>query len=648
MLSTPPTEQSVGTIRLDRPGPFVAGSRQRLRLTYTAGPSGIEVGGALRIYPPHQGHTYWELGKVAAVASREGVACDVETFNDRPYTYHHSNPPWVRVTILGEPLCEGDTISVTLGEHGGYSRGYYRLARVADHAWCEYHFDCYVDVLGNGERPAEFHREDALVRVPAPPRVEIIADRPARLHVVAKAPGSAQSDEFEVVASVRDQFGNLANYEGILKIESTDPAATLPDRVGVNEGGERCGILPGRRPEGTLRLQGCRLSAETARVTLYDPKQQVIGTSNIAAPGFAGEGLRVYFGDLHVMTGMERRTKMMLGDTEYAYRWARDVEGLDFSVVTNSGSEPHWQEDLRLDDEFNEPGRFVTIPALERGWRRGHKNVYFRGSQGIPAMPKLEIEEMFEWLAGPDVPALAIAHHSNAHSETSRYGAWGPQDFSTCDPRFERLVEITQCRGSMEVEEVGGTVSLGGLGSSVQSALAMGLRLGFVGGTDNHRAQPGSKRSNLGGLVADEIINGGYTAAFAPELTREAVFDALHARRCYATTSRRILLDVALGEHPMGSDLSAEDAAPFADGRALTIRAVAHGEIARIEIVRNNETVESVEVGREQEALTYNDGTPLSEVPAVSEAAPGVVFYYVRVIEADGNMAWSSPIWLAR
>jgi hypothetical protein len=255
---------------------------------------------------------------------------------------------------------------------------------------------------------------------------------------------------------------------------------------------------------------------------------------------------------------------------------------------------------------------------------------------------------MFDWLAELDVPSMAIAHHPNAHSETSRYYAWGPQDFSTSDPRFERLVEVCQCRGSMEVEEVGGAVSLGDLGSSIQSALALGLRLGFVGGTDNHRAQPGSKRSNLGGLVADEIINGGYTAVFAPELTREAIFDALWDRRCYATTSRRILLDVAMDEHPMGSDLSAEDAAPFADERSISIRAIAHGEIDRIEIVRNNETVGSVEVGGERETLTYSDGTPLPEVPAVSDEAPDVVFYYVRVIETDGNMAWSSPIWLGR
>jgi hypothetical protein len=647
MLPTPPSEDTVGSIRLDPPGPFVAGSRHTLRLTYTAGASGVEEGGALRIYPPHQGHTYWELGKVTAEASRVGVACEVETFNDRPYTFHHSNPPWIRVTVYGGPLREGDTVTITLGEHGGYSRGYFRLARVAQHAWCDYKFDCYVDVLGNGERPLEYHRPDAFVRIPDEPHVEIVADRPASVFVTAKAPGQAGADEFEIVASVRDEFGNLADYEGSLKVECTDPDATLPEAIGVNEGVGMCDVHPARRPEGAVRIEGCRLSAETARVTLYDPKQQIIGTSNIAAPGFAGEGLEVYFGDLHVMTGKGLSGQMMLGDTDYAYQWARDVEGLDFSVVTNHGIGEKWEQDLEVDNAFNEPGRFVTIPAMERYAVTGHKNLYFRSSD-VPALPKCSVEEIFEWLAQLDVPGMAISHHPNVHSETSRYHAWGPQDFSTTDPRFERLVEVCQCRGSMEVEDVGGAVSLGELGSSVQSALAMGLRLGFVGGTDNHRAQPGSKRSNLGGLVAEEIINGGYTAVFAPELTREALFDALWDRRCYATTSRRILLDVAMGEHPMGSDLSDDDAAAFADERSITIRAIAHGEIDRIEVVRNNETVESVEVGGDRESLTYTDPTPLAEVPSVSEQAPDMVFYYVRVIEADGNLAWSSPIWLAR
>ncbi|MEA3402796.1 MAG: DUF3604 domain-containing protein [Armatimonadota bacterium] len=647
MRDSTPSPETVGTITLDPAGPFVAGSRHTLTLTYTAGESGIEVGGGLRVFPPHMGHTYWELGKVTAECSREGACMEVETFNDQPYTFHHSNPPYIRVTVWGQPLSEGDTITITIGEHGGYSSGYFRLARVATHAWRGYRFTASVDVLGNGRRPREFDRPDAFVELPDVPTLDIIADQPHTAHVVAKPPGEADSDQFELVISIRDRFGNLAEYEGALRVECDDPDASLPDAISVNEGAGPYGIRSGRRSEGAARVTGCHTSAPRARVTVYDPRQELIGTSNPIVPEFAGDE-RVYFGDLHVMSGQGRSGGMMLAGTEYAHRWARDVQGLDFSVVTNGGGEKTWEEDLRLDDEFDEPGRFVTIPAMERGFRRGHKNLYFRSSAGVPSMPRLEIEGMFEWLAELDVPALAIPHHTNCHSETSRYYGWGPQDFTTSDPRFERLIEITQDRGSFEHDEVGGAVSLGGNGSSVQDALAMGLRMGFVGGTDNHRAQPGSKRSNLGGLVAEEIINGGYTAVFAPELTREAVFDALWDRCCYATTSERILLRVALGEHFMGSDLSAEEAAEFADERNIRIEAVGRRHIDRIEIVRNNETVESVEIDEEEATLTYTDPMPLAEVPAVSEEAPDVVFYYVRLIEADGNRAWSSPIWLGR
>ncbi|MGD9494673.1 MAG: DUF3604 domain-containing protein [Armatimonadota bacterium] len=645
MLSTPPTPASVGSIRLEPPGPFVAGSRHTLRLTYAAGPSGIEVGGGLRIFPPHQGMTYWEVGKVTAECSRPGVAVEVETCNDHPYTYHHSNPPYVRVSVWGQALQQGDTITITLGEHGGYSRGYYRLARITDHAWRGYRFEVFVDVLGNGVRPREFDRPDAFVSLADPPAVDVLAGRPARLHVVAKAPGREGDDAFELVVSVRDRFGNLSEYEGRLQVQSTDPEATLPETISIHEASPVYRICSGERPDGFACVEGCRIAAETARITVYSPRDELIGTSNVAAPGF-GAPNRVYFGDLHVMTGW--LGKNMLGDTEYAYRWARDVEGLDFCVVTNRGDAAHWADDLALDDQFNEPGRFATLPALERGWRRGHKNIYFRSSQGVPPMPSLEIEEMFEWLDGLDVPAMAIAHHPNCHSETSRYYAWGPQDWTTVDARFERLAEITQCRGSFEADALGGAVSLGGLGASIQDALAMGHRLGFVGGTDNHRAQPGSPRSDLGGLVADEIIGGGLTAVFAPALTREAIFDALWARRCYATTSTRILLDVRLGEHRMGAELSAQDAAAFAHERVLHIEAIGRRDLARVEVVRNNETVESVAIDGDRASLTYTDPMPLTEVPAVSAAAPAVVFYYVRVIQADGNMAWSSPIWLAR
>ncbi|MFI5334016.1 MAG: hypothetical protein ACHQT8_02475, partial [Chlamydiales bacterium] len=43
----------------------------------------------------------------------------------------------------------------------------------------------------------------------------------------------------------------------------------------------------------------------------------------------------------------------------------------------------------------------------------------------------------------------------------------------------------------------------------------------------------------------------------------------------------------------------------------------------------------------------YDDMTPLEKVafPA-KDKAPPFVYYYLRVIQADSHMAWSSPIWI--
>jgi len=625
-----PTPETIGSIVLQPSGPIVAGSRGAWKLIYTVGPSGIQVGGGLRIFPPHRGMTFWELGKVTAETSRPLATCEVQTFNDAPYSFHHSQPPHIQVTVFGKPLIEGDQVTITIGERGGYSRGYFRRARATDHAYDDYAFEVYVDVLGNGARPLEMVVKQSWVELPDAPAVEVVADRPQRFHVVAKPPGG-DDDSFSLVISARDQYTNLASYVGTVKVECTDPEADLPGTIEFTE-----------QDAGKKVVEGCSISADTARITVYDPRQELIGTSNAVAPGFAGEE-RVYFGDLHVMSGWMGAA--MLGNTEYAYRWARDVQGLDFSVVANAGTEPRWQQDLELDDKFNEPGRFATIPALERGWRQGHKNIYYRDSSA-PPMPRLSIEEMWEWLG--DRQALVIAHHPNCHSETSRYYAWGPQDWSTHNPRFERLAEICQDRGSFELDAVGGNVYLGGLGSSIQDALALGYRLGFVGGTDNHRAQPGSPRSALGGLDPDELpATGGITAVFAPELTREALWDALYQRRCYATTAQRILLDVRLDDHMMGSDLSSEEAAAYSASRTLSVRALGRREIDRIEVVRNNVTVASFVIGSDQTEFEYTDDEPLADIEPASKDAAGVVFYYVRLIQADRNMAWSSPIWLA-
>jgi hypothetical protein len=53
-------------------------------------------------------------------------------------------------------------------------------------------------------------------------------------------------------------------------------------------------------------------------------------------------------------------------------------------------------------------------------------------------------------------------------------------------------------------------------------------------------------------------------------------------------------------------------------------------------LIRNNQEIHSRPVHAREVALAFEDDAPLE----------GPAFYYVRVIQADGHMAWSSPVWV--
>jgi hypothetical protein len=275
------------------------------------------------------------------------------------------------------------------------------------------------------------------------------------------------------------------------------------------------------------------------------------------------------------------------------------------------------------------------MPAHEYGLRSGHKNVYVLEDDGcIDAFSTWS--ELWEQLRGRR--AMAIAHHPNTHSETDPHTAWGAHNLDTINPEFERVIEICQNRGSFEKERVGeDNVYFGGFGSSVQSALSRGLRLGFVGGTDNHRGLPGSGRSHQSGLDFNEYVTGGLTGVIAAELTREAIFEAIWERRCYATTGRQMLLDFSVNEQVMGSEVVATG-----ERRSIRVKVAGTTDIARAVIVRNGTDVHLVRGDGRLLEFEWSDGAPLAE----ASTAAGWVYYYVRVVQADGHIAWSSPVWV--
>jgi hypothetical protein len=121
-----------------------------------------------------------------------------------------------------------------------------------------------------------------------------------------------------------------------------------------------------------------------------------------------------------------------------------------------------------------------------------------------------------------------------------------------------------------------------------------------------------------------------YGVVLAEANTRQAIIDAFKQRHSYAATDN-ILLDVRSADHLMG-DAFTTDRAP-----TISIKVVGTGPIARVHVIRDNTYAMTTEPGTATVSLTYTD----------SDARPGESHhYYVRVEQADTNLAWASPMWI--
>ncbi|MGW8180829.1 MAG: DUF3604 domain-containing protein, partial [bacterium] len=79
------------------------------------------------------------------------------------------------------------------------------------------------------------------------------------------------------------------------------------------------------------------------------------------------------------------------------------------------------------------------------------------------------------------------------------------------------------------------------------------MKVGFIAASDDHTCRPGLTYPDSG-----MTTRGGYTGAYAKELTREALWEAIWARRVYGTTGERIIVHVESDGHLMGEEYTTD------------------------------------------------------------------------------------------
>ena len=364
---------------------------------------------------------------------------------------------------------------------------------------------------------------------------------------------------------------------------------------------------------------------------ILEPESGIGCIANAAYATPTPPAWRIYWGDPHWQTYFSDGIRA----PEELYHFARDEGFLDFGAITDhveAITDRQWDYFVAVTNDYNEPGRFATLVGQE--WTNhdpGHRNVYYRTDHG-PVLrstdPRYDsLPKLWQALdAVADLDPIAIPHHSaNRRMGVDWELGW--------NPRYEKAVEVYSVWGSSERPETDGNTrpirALGGEkpGQHVVDALARGYRLGFVGGGDVHDGRPGEALHALSYPPQDHVPwPQGLTACRAPELTREAIFDAIADRRTYATTNCRIYLDAQWR--------------PDGDRLVLHLAAACHQGLREATVVRNGQPVATL-------SPTRDDGLVLEREWRSDPLDPGDCLY-VRASTPGDEWAWASPVWNER
>lgn len=570
---------------------------------YTAGELGIAVGGALYFLP----EPFWgwsapqvrspgRLGYTKVSTSAEGVELEVSDLG-----------PMLRIGIAGRALASGETLDLVYGAEGSLALADTQAERGA-HLWLA------VDGDGDGVRKV----------LADSPTIDVAPGPPAMLELLVR--GAARvGDEAELVATLLDAYGNpCPQVKASLRLSQRPEGWELPDSLPIEQG--RASLRFACPDPGILRLKG---RVELDGLLLEDE----------ANPLWIGPDTpRVLWADLHGHSNLSDGT----GTPEDWFRYARDVALLDVAALTDHDHfgvlflDQHpdmWKGIQEVVEQFHEPGRFVAVLGYEwTSWIHGHRHVlYF--TDRAPLLSSLDPKHTTPrqlWDALRGQPALTFAHHTAGDPVATNW-SFAP------DPELEPLVEVLSVHGSSEARDAPRTVRGARDGYFVRDQLVRGSRLGFIGSGDSHDGHPGlAHRSPMYGArearggQERQLGTGGLAAILCESRTREAVLESLRAKRTYATSGPRALIQARIGEHQPGGEVD-----PATSALILEVEAVADGAFERLDLITSWDGVRSMDLAGQRRFQGSFD---------LYGYRPGA-WCYLRFLQTDGGQIVTSPFY---
>lgn len=500
-----------GSATIKPSGAFEAGSYATFTLVYTAGFYGIDDSGSIKIvsrFASDQTRPQFTDPKAPGFTT---VTASNNAKLELRYDPKGNVRPWdgtLYIKIVNGFMKEGDTITIVYGEQSGGSPG------IRLQTFCEdtFEFRVLVDAIATY----------TYVPVPDQPVISIVPGPPAIWRAIAPTTHPA-GQPFRLSLKAEDKWGNPSDKASAsVRLRSTAELSGLPETVTFSPG-EFAKVIEGLKAG----------KAGICRIEMLDEADEVLAVTNPIRIVEPEEGQLLHFwGDVH---GQSEET-IGTGSARQYMEFARDKafvdvtghQGNDFQITKE-----FWAELNEIIAEFNDPGRFVTLPGYEwsgNTFLGGDRNVFYmtedrpiyRSSHAlINDNSDADTDcgtagELFEKLIENGENAVCLAHCGGRYADVK----------VAHDGRVETAVEVHSSWGTFEW--------------ILHDALEMGYRMGVVCNSDGHKGRPGASypgSSKFGAI-------GGLTCFIVPELTRAAIFDCYRKRHHYGTTGNRMILDV--------------------------------------------------------------------------------------------------------
>lgn len=529
----------------------VTGSYGTWILTITIGKHGIDDGGHIKI--AWRNVTDWESPQFQeptdpnfATITTTGNAKMVYRFEG--FGYVRPWRPCLTITIFDGYLAEGDIISIIYGDTIRKSIGSRAQTFVED----TFEFRVLVDSFGTG----------VYTKIPDPPVLRVVAGEPDRIKVII--PSEAQlGSSIWVSATILDKWGNpTSQFRGIINFSSTDTKAILPEPYTF-------------KPEdgGSHRFENLSFnSLGIHTVTASD--ESITNLTNKSNPIVIHERLNeniLLWGDLHGQTEETVGT----GTVDQYFSFARDIAALDFASHVGNDfqiTKDHYKDTQRAVKELHVPERFVTFLGYEWSGNTpagGDHNVYFlKDDQPIYRSSHAQIEDKSD-IETDRYPISLLYDTFQGRQDVMIIPHIGGRRaiFNYFRSELTPFIEIYSVHGHFEW--------------FAREAMKASLKVGFIGGSDDHTCRPGA--TNPTSKV--EAVNGGLMGVYAKNLTRESLWEAFKARHVYATTGQRIILRINCGSAMMGDEIHINQVP------TINVEVIGTTGIEKVEIIRGLETI---------------------------------------------------------